>query len=121
MIVVQKFGGTSVKGSERLKEVAKWVVKNKNEGNQMVVVVSAPGGMTDTLINQAKETSANPKGRELDMLLSVGEQISAALLAMGIEELGEKAIMNPVNTRMINSHNFRTRQNNFIQNFGPEM
>ncbi|MCS5420658.1 MULTISPECIES: aspartate kinase [Psychrilyobacter] len=92
MIVVQKFGGTSLKGSERLREVAKWVVKNKNEGNKMVVIVSAPGGMTDSLINEAKEMNTNPKGRELDMLLSVGEQISAALLAMGIEELGEKAV-----------------------------
>ncbi|MGB6128473.1 MAG: aspartate kinase [Psychrilyobacter sp.] len=92
MIVVQKFGGTSLKGSERLREVAKWVVKNKNEGNKMVIIVSAPGGMTDSLISKAKEINTNPKGRELDMLLSVGEQISAALLAMGIEELGEKAI-----------------------------
>lgn len=92
MIVVQKFGGTSLKGSERLHEVAKWVVKNKNEGNKMVVIVSAPGGMTDSLISDAKEMNTNPKGRELDMLLSVGEQISAALLAMGIEELGEKAV-----------------------------
>jgi len=92
MIVVQKFGGTSVKGSERLREVAKWVVKNKNEGNKMVVIVSAPGGMTDSLICEAKQMNTNPKGRELDMLLSVGEQISAALLAMGIEELGEKAV-----------------------------
>ncbi len=92
MIVVQKFGGTSLKGSERLREVAKWVVKNKNQGNKMIVVVSAPGGMTDSLINEAKEMHTNPKGRELDMLLSVGEQISAALLAMGLEELGEKAV-----------------------------
>jgi len=92
MIVVQKFGGTSLKGTERLQEVARWVVKNKNEGNKMIVIVSAPGGMTDSLINEAKEMNTNPKGRELDMLLSVGEQISAALLAMGIEELGEKAV-----------------------------
>ncbi len=92
MIVVQKFGGTSLKGSERLREVAKWVVKNKNEGNKMVIIVSAPGGMTDSLINDAKEMHNNPKGRELDMLLSVGEQISAALLAMGIEQLGKKAV-----------------------------
>lgn len=92
MIVVQKFGGTSVKGTERLREVAKWVVENKNKGKKMIVVVSAPGGMTDSLIEKAKEINSNPRGRELDMLLSVGEQISAALLAMGIEELGEKAI-----------------------------
>jgi aspartate kinase len=92
MIVVQKFGGTSLKGSERLQEVARWVIKNKNEGNKMIIIVSAPGGMTDSLIEEAREMNANPRGRELDMLLSVGEQISAALLAMGIEELGAKAV-----------------------------
>jgi len=92
MIVVQKFGGTSVKGTKRLSEIAKWIVKNKKKGNKMIVVVSAPGGMTDSLIGKAREVSSNPRGRELDMLLSVGEQISAALLAMRIEELGEKAI-----------------------------
>lgn len=92
MIVVQKFGGTSVKDTVRLREVAKWVVENKKKGNKMIVVVSAPGGMTDSLIEKAREINSDPRGRELDMLLSVGEQISAALLAMGIEELGEKVI-----------------------------
>ncbi len=91
-LIVQKYGGTSVKDSERLKEVAKWVVKNKEEGNQMVVVVSAPGGMTDSLIKRAEEVHRTPSGRELDRLLSVGEQISASLLAMAIGELGHKAV-----------------------------
>ena len=91
-LIVQKFGGTSVRDSERVREVARWVVKNKVEGNQMVVVVSAPGGMTDSLIKRAEEVHKAPSGRELDVLLSVGEQISASLLAMAIGELGHKAI-----------------------------
>ncbi len=91
-LIVQKYGGTSVKDSDRLREVAKWVVKNKAEGNQMVVVVSAPGGMTDSLIKRAEEVHKTPSGRELDRLLSVGEQISASLLAMAIGELGHKAV-----------------------------
>ena len=91
-LIVQKYGGTSVKDSERLREVAGWVVKNKLEGNQMVVVVSAPGGMTDSLIKRAEEVHNTPSGRELDVLLSVGEQISASLLAMAIGELGHKAV-----------------------------
>ncbi|GLI56298.1 aspartokinase [Propionigenium maris DSM 9537] len=91
-LIVQKYGGTSVKDSDRLREVAKWVVKNKAEGNQMVVVVSAPGGMTDSLIKRAEEVHKTPSGRELDRLLSVGEQISASLLAMAIGELGYKAV-----------------------------
>ncbi len=88
-LIVQKFGGTSVKDTERLQEVAKWVVKNKEEGNKMVVVVSAPGGMTDSLIKRAEEVHSNPSGREMDVLLSVGEQISAALLSMAIDQLGQ--------------------------------
>jgi aspartate kinase len=91
-LIVQKFGGTSVKDTERLQEVARWVVKNKEEGNKMVIVVSAPGGMTDSLIKRAEEVHPNPSGRELDVLLSVGEQVSASLLSMAIDQLGHKAI-----------------------------
>jgi len=91
-LIVQKYGGTSVRDSERLREVAEWVVKNKEEGNQVVVVVSAPGGMTDSLIKRAQEVHDTPSGRELDALLSVGEQISASLLAMAIGELGHRAV-----------------------------
>jgi len=91
-LIVQKFGGTSVKDSERLKEVARWIIKTKELGNQVIVVVSAPGGMTDSLIKRAKEINTTPSGRELDSLLSVGEQISASLLAMTINQMGHKAI-----------------------------
>lgn len=91
-LVIQKYGGTSVANVERIKAVAEKVVKRKQSGDKIVVVVSAPAGITDTLISKAKEISVKPCKRELDMLLSTGEQISTALLAMAIKELGEKAI-----------------------------
>ncbi|MEW6535999.1 MAG: aspartate kinase [Candidatus Auribacterota bacterium] len=91
-LIVQKYGGTSVGDPERIMNVAKRVVDTKRDGNQVVVVVSAMGGQTDKLINLAKEISKNPSDRELDMLVSTGEQISVALLAMAIHELGEDAI-----------------------------
>lgn len=91
-LVVQKYGGTSVANAERLKAVAKRVVERKKNGDDIVVVVSAPAGMTDELIGKAKAVSTKPCKRELDMLLGVGEQVSVALLAMAIKELGEEAI-----------------------------
>lgn len=91
-LVVQKYGGTSVANAERVKAVAQRVVERKRQGDDVVVVVSAPAGMTDDLIRKAKEISDKPCKRELDMLLAVGEQVSVALLAMAIKELGEDAI-----------------------------
>lgn len=91
-LIVQKYGGTSVGDSERIINVAKRVVETKQSGNQVVVVVSAMAGMTDKLINLAKGISANPSEREMDMLVSTGEQTSVALLAMAIHEQGEAAI-----------------------------
>ncbi|MCP1226563.1 aspartate kinase [Sebaldella sp. S0638] len=91
-LIIQKYGGTSVANTERVKEVAKKVVKYKKEGHDVVVVVSAPAGMTDSLVKNAYEITSNPNKRELDMLLTTGEQISVALLSMAIYELGEKAI-----------------------------
>ena len=91
-LIIQKYGGTSVANTERVKEVAKKVVKYKKEGHDVVVVVSAPAGMTDSLVKNAYEITGNPNKRELDMLLTTGEQISVALLSMAIYELGEKAI-----------------------------
>ncbi len=91
-LVVQKYGGTSVGNPERIKKVASRVVKAKKKGNQLVVVVSAMGEMTDDLITLAAQISKDPSDREMDMLLSTGEQVSVALLAMAIQELGEKAI-----------------------------
>lgn len=91
-IIIQKFGGTSVKDNERLREVANQVVKRKRLGDKIVVILSAPGGFTDKLLKQAYDLNSNPSMRELDMLLSTGEQISVALFAMAVEALGEKAI-----------------------------
>ena len=87
-IVVQKFGGTSVANAERLMNVARIVTDKYKEGNSMVVVVSAQGDTTDDLIDKAMEINERPSKREMDMLLSTGEQISISLLAMAIDKLG---------------------------------
>ncbi len=91
-IVVQKFGGSSVKNSERIKAVAQRVCTAKEAGNQVVVVVSAMGDMTDELLALIHEISPDPTPRELDMLLSTGEQISISLLAVAIQSLGHTAV-----------------------------
>ena len=91
-LIVQKYGGSSVANPERIKNVARRVVDYKKKGNDLVVVVSALGDTTDELIELAAKISDNPPEREMDMLLSTGEQISVALLAMAIQELGAEAI-----------------------------
>ena len=91
-LIVQKYGGTSVGTTARIKRVAKRIVETRKKGNQVVVVVSAMGKTTDKLIELAKKITPNPKGRELDMLMATGEQASSALLAMAIHDLGEEAI-----------------------------
>ncbi|KNF07549.1 aspartate kinase LysC [Gottschalkia purinilytica] len=91
-IVVQKYGGTSVGNIERIFNVANRVIATKNKGNKVVVVVSAMGDTTDELVEKAKQINPNPSNRELDMLLSTGEQISISLLAMAIQSLGHEAI-----------------------------
>ena len=91
-LIIQKYGGTSVADAVRVKEVAKRVLKYKNERHDVIVVVSAPAGTTDSLIRRAYELSETPSKRELDMLLTSGEQISIASLAIAIEDLGKKAV-----------------------------
>ncbi len=91
-VVVQKFGGTSVGTIERIRAVAKKVIQRKEQGNDMVIVVSAMGKTTDSLITMANEISQNPDKRELDMLVSTGEQISIALLSMAFHEYGYDSI-----------------------------
>ncbi|MFC1668404.1 aspartate kinase [Chlamydiota bacterium] len=90
-LIVQKYGGTSVANPERIKNVADRVIKTKEAGNDVIVVVSALGGTTDELINLAKKVTKHPSERELDMLMSTGEQISAALLSMAIHDKGLEA------------------------------
>ena len=87
-LIVQKFGGSSVANTERLFNVARIVTDTYRQGCNVVVVVSAQGDTTDDLIAKAHEIDANPSKREMDMLLSTGEQISISLLAMAISKLG---------------------------------
>lgn len=91
MLIVQKYGGTSVANVERIKAVAERVSKAVKQGNKVVVVVSAMAGETDKLINLAHQISSNPSEREMDLLLSSGERVTSALTAMAIEELGHKS------------------------------
>jgi aspartate kinase len=90
-IVVQKYGGSSVADAESIKRVARRIVETKKAGNSVVVVVSAMGDTTDDLIELANEVSPLPPARELDMLLTAGERISMAVLAMAIQNLGHEA------------------------------
>jgi hypothetical protein len=87
-LIVQKFGGSSVRDRERIFNVARIVAQTHNAGNDVVVVVSAQGDTTDDLIAKAAEITHNPSAREMDMLLASGEQISIALLAMALNEIG---------------------------------
>ncbi len=91
-LIVQKYGGTSVGTVARILAVAERVGKTVKQGNRVVVVVSAMGKTTDGLVNLAKEISANPSRREMDMLLSTGEQVSIALMSMALQEIGQPAI-----------------------------
>ena len=92
MVIVQKYGGTSVANIERIKAVAERVVRTAREGHRVAVVVSAMAGETDKLIGLAHQISSHPNDREMDILLSSGERVTTALTAMAIEELGYKAI-----------------------------
>ena len=90
-LIVAKFGGSSVSDAASVLRVAKRIVDTKNSGNEVVVIVSAMGDTTDELLDLAREVSPNPPGRELDMLLTAGERISMAVLAMAISDLGYEA------------------------------
>ncbi|MDT8311597.1 MAG: aspartate kinase [Methylophaga sp.] len=90
-LIVQKYGGTSVGSIERIKEVAKKVIQYRNDGHDIVVVVSAMSGETNRLVALAKDINPDPRGRELDVLLSTGEQVTIALLSMALAEQGMPA------------------------------
>ena len=92
MLIVQKYGGSSVANAERVFNVAKRIMRTRMEGNDVVVVLSAQGKTTDGLIAKAKEINAKPSRREMDMLLSTGEQQSVALMAMAISAIGGRAV-----------------------------
>ncbi|MDX1518801.1 MAG: aspartate kinase [Gammaproteobacteria bacterium] len=90
-LIVQKYGGTSVGDTARIKAVADKIIESRKQGHQVVVVVSAMKGETDRLIGLSKEVSDQPYGRELDVLLSTGEQVTIALLCMALEQKGQPA------------------------------
>lgn len=92
MLIVQKYGGSSVADAEKVLNVAKRIMRTRMEGNDVVVVLSAQGKTTDGLIAKAKEINAKPGRREMDMLLSTGEQQSVALMAMAISAIGGRAV-----------------------------
>ena len=91
-LIVQKYGGSSVADAEKIKNVARRIIATKEEGNQVVVVVSAMGDSTDELLELANRVSASPDSRELDALVSTGEIVSATLLTMALHDMGYKAI-----------------------------
>lgn len=91
-LYVMKFGGSSVGDTERMQRVAKRIVEKQDEGHDCVVVVSAMGDTTDDLIDQARLLNPNPPAREMDMLMTTGEQISMAMLSMAIQHLGREAV-----------------------------
>jgi len=106
-LIVQKYGGTSVGNLERIREVAKRVAASRAKGDDLVVVVSAMSGETNRLVNLAKEISAVPSARELDVLLATGEQVTIALLSMALQEIGCDARSytgHQVHIRTDNSH-----------------
>lgn len=90
-IVVQKYGGSSVKDLQKIKEVAKRIKERKQTGVKLVVVVSAMGNTTDKLLSMAYGLSNNPRPRELDVLMSTGEQVSIALLSIALNDIGCRA------------------------------
>src|SRR5512137_2077879 len=90
-LIVQKYGGTSVGTTERIKNVARRVARFHREGHQLVVVVSAMAGETNRLLALAKELSASPDPRELDVVAATGEQVTIGLLSIALQEMGLKA------------------------------
>src|SRR5436305_11754401 len=91
-LIVQKFGGTSVADSQKILGSARKAIRAQQQGHQVVMVVSAMGKNTDVLVDLAREISDRPSAREMDMLLSTGEQVSVALMAIAIHSLGHKAV-----------------------------
>ena len=101
MLIVKKFGGSSVADRERIFNVARRILVDYEKGNDVVVVLSAMGKTTDELIAKAKEINPNPSKRELDMLLATGEQVSCALMSMALQSMGVQAIsLNAMQVRM---------------------
>ena len=118
MLIVQKYGGSSVANAERVFNVAKRIMRTRMEGNGVVVVLSAQGKTTDGLIAKAKEINAKPSRREMDMLLSTGEQQSVALMAMAISAIGGRAVS--LNAAQVGIETTNTYSNARIRHINTE-
>ncbi len=115
-LVVQKYGGTSVADCERIKSVARRVVASKREGNDLVVVLSARAGDTDRLIRLGKEICPDPDPREMDVLVSTGEQITVALFSMAVKDMGFEAVsMTGYQAGIITDHRYGRARINWIE------
>ena len=118
MLIVKKFGGTSVADKDRIMNVANRVIRDYKAGNDVVVVLSAMGKQTDVLINMAKEINPNPPKRELDMLMTTGEQVSVAMMAMAMNALGVPAVS--LNAYQVAMHTTRTYGNARLKRIDTE-
>ena len=118
MLIVQKYGGSSVANAERVFNVAKRIMRTRMEGKDVVVVLSAQGKTTDGLIAKAKEINAKPSRREMDMLLSTGEQQSVALMAMAISAIGGRAVS--LNAAQVGIETTNTYSNARIRHINTE-
>lgn len=118
MLIVQKYGGSSVANAERVFNVAKRIMRTRMEGNDVVVVLSAQGKTTDGLIAKAKEINAKPSRREMDVLLSTGEQQSVALMAMAISAIGGRAVS--LNAAQVGIETTNTYSNARIRHINTE-
>ncbi|NLK21877.1 MAG: aspartate kinase [Epulopiscium sp.] len=118
MLIVQKFGGSSVANAERVLNVAKRIIETYKQGNNVVVILSAQGDTTDDLIAKAHEINEHPSRREMDMLISVGEQQSVALMAMAINKLGYPAVS--LNAFQVGMHTSRTHSNARLKKINTE-
>ena len=118
MLVVKKFGGTSVANKERIYNVARRVIEDYKKGNDVVVVLSAMGKMTDELIDMARDINPNPSKRELDMLLTTGEQTSVALMSMAMDVLGVPSIS--LNAFQVQMHTTSTYGNVILKRIDTE-
>lgn len=118
MLIVQKYGGSSVANAERVFNVAKRIMRTRMEGNDVVVVLSAQGKTTDGLIAKAKEINAKPSRREMDMLISTGEQQSVALMAMAISAIGGRAVS--LNAAQVGIETTNTYSNARIRHINTE-
>ena len=108
MLIVKKFGGTSVANKERIFNVARRCIEDYKKGNDVVIVLSAMGKYTDELITMAKDINDKPPKREMDMLFTIGEQMSVALMSMAMDSLGVPAVS--LNAFQVAMHTTRDRK-----------